>query len=111
MVLGSLPPPGVQLPGPPHPPTRLVAMNSEFRVGLHGVVGPEATLPGAVSSPQDHFVTDASVKLRTGWLAFEVYPLGQLENWRPDLAPLWAETYLANAVAQSFAHDTQLTVP
>jgi hypothetical protein len=100
-------PPGFTVPAPPAPPPRLVSISSEFRVQMHGVLT-DSTPIGAVKPPEDHFIADSPLKLLSGWLAFEVYPILPVDHWRPEYAHLWADIELTNSVAQSMAREAEL---
>jgi hypothetical protein len=82
-------------------------MTNEMDVVLEGVVVPAEPEPIA-AAPTHQFVAKARVKLQLGWQALEVYSSFEADYWKPEYAPLWAETDLLAAVARRQFADAQL---
>jgi hypothetical protein len=87
------------LPPPPHKPPCLISLSNELTLALECEFAPEGE-PRAVTKRPQQFLVRAPVVLPTGWRAIEVYPTFDQDYWKPENAPLWAETDLLAAVAR-----------
>ena len=92
-------PEGVALPPPPHKPPCLISMTNEMDFVLEGIILPTGQHTMAAVAPRQ-FVARSRVKLQLGWQAIEIYPSFDPDYWKPEYAPLWAETDLLAAVAR-----------
>ncbi|MBI4286805.1 MAG: DUF4263 domain-containing protein [Chloroflexi bacterium] len=88
------------LPAPPHKPFCLVSVHNSLELGLVGVmVNAEAK---SFEQGQE-FITRTKFRFPFGWECIEIYPFVDVQHWRPEYAPLWAENNLfASAVASQF---------
>jgi hypothetical protein len=82
-------------------PTALVSVRNEFDLTLVGEMVPETAGLGR------RFVMRSRFRIPVGWEAIEVYAPYGAEVWKPDLAPLWAETDLLAAAARWNLQDAQ----
>jgi hypothetical protein len=91
---------------PPHRPICLASVLNELEVMLGGEVLPADTTLNQVESRRE-FVTRSVLELPVAWLAVEFYPPTDVNLWKPEFAPLWAETDLLAAVARAQLRNTQ----
>jgi len=74
---------------------------------MEGVVEPTDPEPRGMLNPIRGFIARSTFTLRVGWQAVEIYPPVDRAYWRPDYAPIWAETDLLAAVARRQFADAQ----
>lgn len=97
-------PPGTTFPPPPHKPPLLVSVTNELEIVLGGRIAPADSDPTDPTTATHDFVARSKVKLQLGWQALEVFPPFDPQYWKPEYAPLWAETdLLASAARQQFS--------
>jgi hypothetical protein len=100
--------PSIVLPPPPSRPPCLVSCTNELQVVVSGMILPADSKSAGNIDRRREFLAQGAVKLQVAWQALEVYPAFQDDSWKPDFAPLWAETDLLAAVARRHLADTQL---
>ncbi len=86
-------------------PEKIIDTTGVFEIGLVGeeisddpATGPHRRRP---------FITRTPIKLKVGWMAFEVYGPLRTEQWRDDDAASWAENDLLLTAARKNTHDAQ----
>jgi len=77
---------------PPVKPFRLMSVQSSLEIQLLGVL----MEPG---KSEQNFLARTSLHLPVGWDCIEVFPFADLDSWKPEYAPLWAENDLLASVA------------
>lgn len=92
--------PGALIPPPPSRPPCLVSLTNELQIVMSGDVVPaDSRSTGNISKTRE-FLAHGTTKLQVGWQSLEIYPAFQPEYWKPEFAPLWAESDLLAAVAR-----------
>jgi hypothetical protein len=86
-----------RLPQPPQKPLCLLSVRSVFEFCLLGeVVGRHQGL-----GEGQQFVLRSALRIPVGWDCIEIYPYLDLEHWKTEYAPIWAENdILASVLAQ-----------
>jgi hypothetical protein len=75
-------------PPPPQKPYCLLSVRNSLELQLHG-----ETLPANQSEGKgEPFVLRATLRLPVGWECIEIFPHVNIEQWKPEYAPTWAET-------------------
>ncbi len=73
---------------PPQKPFCLLSVLNIFELGLEGeMINAEATTQGS----GQRFLTRSKIRLPVGWDCIEVYPNIDINQWKPEYAPIWAE--------------------
>ena len=75
---------------------------------MHGLLEPVKTPRNAIPGPRELFLGDAGITLPVGWQAIEIYPFLDVDYWREEYAPAWAELDLLNAIAQGNAAKLEM---
>jgi hypothetical protein len=91
-------------PQPPQKPLRLFSVRNTFELGLEGELLSESS---TATEEGQKFLTRSRFRLPVGWDCIEAYPLAQLDQWKPEYAPLWAENDLLAAVVAHQFHESQ----
>jgi hypothetical protein len=89
-----------QLPSKPY---CLLSVRNRLEIEIHGELGTEAD-SGVTGQP---FIAKSEVRLDAGWECIEVFPGFDINAWRPEYAPLWAETDLLSAALVAQLRDDQ----
>jgi hypothetical protein len=109
VMIGSLQfDPSVSIPPPPSRPPCLVSLTNELQLVMSGVVVPADPKSAGNIDKTREFLAQSTIRLQVGWQALEVYPAFQAEYWKPEFAPLWAESDLLAAVARHQFSRAQL---
>ena len=88
-----------RLPQPPLKPFCLLSIRSTFEIQ----VGGELLKNNRDQGQGQPFIARSKLRLPVGWDCIEIFPYFDLEQWKPEYAPLWAENdLLAAVVAQQF---------
>lgn len=82
----------------PAKPHCLLSVRNSFEFEIRGEM-----LPSVVGGKVRPFIATTPVQVGVGWECIEVFPNFEINAWRPEYAPLWAETDILSAalVAQS----------
>jgi hypothetical protein len=74
----------------PCKPYCLLSIRNQLSMEIHGDLVP---VDGS-SGPSQPFVSIGEFEIPVGWQCIEVYPSTDISGWKPEYAPLWAETDL-----------------
>lgn len=81
-------------PAPPQKPFCLLSIRNLLEIGLAG----ELLTEGAGTGEGQSFVSRSKFRLPVGWECIEVYPSLDMDAWKPENAPAWAEKDILAAV-------------
>ena len=86
-------------------PEKIIDTTGVFEIGLQG----EDIFEDPAKGPQRRrpFITRTPIKLKVGWLAFEVYGLYRAEQWLEECAASWAENDVLLTAARKNTRDAQ----
>lgn len=76
-----------QLPLPPQKPFRLLSVRNSLELGLMGELVPDE----AREVRGKQFLTRTQIRLPVGWECIEIFPFFDIDLWKPEYAPIWAE--------------------
>jgi len=80
----------------------LISVENQFEIMLAGEIRDAQPSPRSLEKVHE-FVTRSMVEMPVGWAALEFYPQFEADYWKPEFAPLWAETdLLATAARMQF---------
>ncbi|PVX26334.1 MAG: hypothetical protein CW716_06270 [Candidatus Bathyarchaeum sp.] len=82
------------IPRPPHKPFCLSSVRNMLEIGLVGEIVGE----GEQFGKGQRFLTRSELRLPVGWECIEIYPYTDLDHWKPEYAPTWAENDILAAV-------------
>lgn len=91
-------PPTLSLP--PMKPFCLCSIRNNFELGLEGVLVDD----GKDLAEGKSMLIRAPMKLPVGWNCIEIFPFSNINRWKPEFAPMWAENDILGAVA---SHHTR----
>lgn len=91
------------LPKPPRKPFCLFSARNSFEFQLEGILSRQDTKP---EEGQKIIIRNA-YRLPVGWECIEVYPLFDLDQWKPEYASIWAEHDILAAVVAHNAREAQ----
>lgn len=74
----------------PSKPYCLMSVRNQLSMELHGELVPA----DGTNGPSQPFVSVGEIDIAVGWQCIEVYPGTDFTGWKPEFAPLWAETDL-----------------
>ncbi len=94
-----------QLVQPGAKPYCLLSVRNRLDLEIHGELSAEGD-EKALGQP---FIARSTMRLIAGWECIEVFPGLELDAWKVDFAPLWAEHDLLGAVLIAQTHDAQLS--
>ncbi len=83
------------LPTPPHKPFCLSSIRNAIEIGLVG----ELVSEGEKIGEGQRFFSRSNLRLPVGWECVEIYPFMDIDVWKPENAPAWAENDILAAVA------------
>ncbi len=79
---------------PPHKPFCLSSVRNTLEIGFGGeLVSTEKKFGEGL-----RFLTRSKLRLPVGWECIEIYPFIDLDAWKPEFAPAWAENDILAAV-------------
>jgi len=90
-------------PAPPHKPFCLSSVRNTLEIGLEG----ELVSKGGAFGDGQRFLARSRFRLPVGWDCIEIYPLIDLDAWKPEYARTWAENEEPNGVVSSFLTELQ----
>ena len=82
-------------PLPPSKPFCLASVRNVLEIQLHG----ELVGEGEPFGQGQKFFSRTKLRLPVGWECFEIFPFTNLDHWKPEYAPTWAENDILAAVA------------
>jgi len=92
------------LPTPPSKPYCLLSVRNSLDIELVG-----ETLPSENSGQQSRkFLIRHKLTLPVGWRCIEIFPLADVDHWKPEYAKMWAENDLLAAVVSAQFREAQL---
>lgn len=92
------------LPTPPSKPYCLLSVRNSLDIELVG-----ETLPSENSGQQSRkFLIRHKLTLPVGWRCIEIFPLTDVDHWKPEYAKMWAENDLLAAVVSAQFREAQL---
>ena len=94
-----------QLSQPGAKPYCLLSVRNRLDLEIHGELRAEGD-DGAAGQP---FIARSTMRLIAGWECIEVFPGLDLEAWRVDFAPLWAEHDILGAALIAQTQGAQLS--
>lgn len=94
-----------QLLQSPAKPYCLLSVRNSLEMEIHGEIVGDAN---SVAVPQP-FIARSQVRLSAGWECIEVFPGLNLDAWKPEYAPLWAENDILGAALVAHTRDSQLS--
>ena len=86
-------------------PYCLLSVRNGLDLEIHGVLVTE----GEATTPGQPFIARSTIRLSAGWECIEVFPGLNLDAWKVDFAPLWAENDLLGAALIAQTQDAQLS--
>jgi len=87
----------------PSKPYCLLSVMNSLEIEIHGELGAAADSTAA----RQPFIAKSQIRLGAGWECIEVFPGLDLNDWRPEFAPLWAENDLLSAALVAQLRDEQ----
>lgn len=94
---------------PEHPhqsltkPYCLLSVRNSLEIEIHGELGAAADSTAA----RQPFIAKSQIRLGAGWECIEVFPGLDINDWKPEFAPLWAENDLLSAALIAQLRDEQ----
>lgn len=85
-------------------PFCLLSVRNHLELELHGVMASKD--PGVFDQP---FIARSTLRLMAGWDCIEVFPGLDVEPWKKEYAPLWAEHDVLGTVLIAQTKDAQLS--
>lgn len=82
------------IPMPPQKPFCLASVRNTLEFKLLGEVVPEGEQLGS----GQRFLSRTNLRLPVGWECIEIYPDTVPDHWKPEYAPIWAESDILAAV-------------
>lgn len=89
-------------PLPPQKPFCLASVRNALEIGLKA----ELVEDGEKSGKGQHILIRNELRLPVGWECIEIYPYIDLEAWKPEYAPIWAENDLLAAVVAAQVRES-----
>ena len=87
-------------PIPPHKPFCLSSVRNTLELELYG----ELVSEGEQLGEGQRILIRNKVRLPVGWECIEIFPYTDVDQWKPEYAPAWAET---DILASVVAHQLQ----
>ncbi len=90
------------IPEPPQKPLCVASVQNTCEFQLHGEIVPAAD----ETSEGQSFLTRTKFRLPVGWECIEIYPCLNLDAWKVEYAPVWAENDILASVTAKQLHES-----
>ena len=94
-----------QVEPPGAKPYCLLSVRNQLDIEIHG----EMCSEGNSQAPRQPFIARSTMRLLAGWECIEVFPGLNLDVWKSEFAPLWAERDVLGAALIAQTKDSQLS--